>query len=123
MAPKEKQQIEIEKTHSDPLLSFNQAVTVDCSDFLGTALNRNIMANHATRSSTWAFSGQPCPGNDGCRSRLRDRWGIAGRPGRAEDVGGEILVSPHRAGCRSCFEGQMPRGARNFEKIHPRSRR
>jgi hypothetical protein len=38
MAPKEKQKIEIEKTHGDPLLSFNQAVTVDCSDFLGTAL-------------------------------------------------------------------------------------
>src|SRR5206468_7252213 len=38
MAPKEKQQIEIEKTHRDPLPSFNQAVTVDCSDFLGTAL-------------------------------------------------------------------------------------
>ena len=33
-----KQTIEIEKTHGDPLLSFNQAVTVDCSDFLGTAL-------------------------------------------------------------------------------------
>src|SRR5256885_5293119 len=38
MAPKEKQKIEIEKTHRDPLLSFNQAVTVDCSAFLGTAL-------------------------------------------------------------------------------------
>jgi len=38
MAPKEKQKIEIEKTHGDPLLSFHQAVTVDCSDFLGTAL-------------------------------------------------------------------------------------
>jgi hypothetical protein len=38
MAPKEKQKIEIEKSRRDPLLSFNQAVTVDCSDFLGTAL-------------------------------------------------------------------------------------
>src|SRR5438046_9824023 len=38
MAPKEKQTIEIEKTDRDPLPSFNQAVTVDCSDFLGTAL-------------------------------------------------------------------------------------
>ena len=38
MAPKKKQKIEIEKTHRDPLLSFNQAVTGDCSDFLGTAL-------------------------------------------------------------------------------------
>src|SRR5437899_3628610 len=38
MAPKEKQKIEIEKSHRDPLLSLNQAVTVDCSDFLGTAL-------------------------------------------------------------------------------------
>jgi len=41
MAPKEKQKIEIEKSHRDPLLSFNQAVTVDCSDFLGTALVDN----------------------------------------------------------------------------------
>ena len=39
MAPKQRQKIEIEKTHRDPLLSFNQAVTVDCSDFLLTALN------------------------------------------------------------------------------------
>jgi len=39
MAPKEKQTIEIEKTHGDPLLSFYQAVTVDCSDFLGTTLS------------------------------------------------------------------------------------
>ena len=39
MAPKEKQKIEIEKTHRDPFLSLNQAVTVDCSDFLGTALS------------------------------------------------------------------------------------
>jgi hypothetical protein len=38
MAPKENEKIEIEKSHRDPLLSFNQAVTVDCSDFLGTAL-------------------------------------------------------------------------------------
>jgi hypothetical protein len=41
MAPKEKQKIEIEKSHRDPLLSFNQAVTVGCSDFLGTALSEN----------------------------------------------------------------------------------
>jgi len=41
MAPKENEKIEIEKSHRDPLLSFNQAVTVDCSDFLGTALMRN----------------------------------------------------------------------------------
>src|SRR6266478_1287772 len=47
MAPKEKQQIEIEKTHSDPLLSFNQAVTVDCSDFLGTALNADVIEQAA----------------------------------------------------------------------------
>jgi hypothetical protein len=38
MAPKPRQGIEIEKTHRDPLLSFNQPVTADCSDFLGTAL-------------------------------------------------------------------------------------
>ncbi len=41
MAPKEKQLIEIEKSHRDPLLSLNHAVTVDCSDFLGTALKGN----------------------------------------------------------------------------------
>ena len=40
MAPREKQKIEIEKTHRDHLLSFHQAVTVDRSDFLGTALTR-----------------------------------------------------------------------------------
>ncbi len=38
MAPKEEQKIEIEKTHKDHLLSFNQAVTLAFSDFLGTAL-------------------------------------------------------------------------------------
>jgi len=38
MAPKQRQKIEIDKTYRDPLPSFNQAVTVDCSDFLGTAL-------------------------------------------------------------------------------------
>ena len=42
MAPNERQKIEIEKTHRDPLLSFNQAVTVDWSDFLGTALKNNL---------------------------------------------------------------------------------
>jgi hypothetical protein len=41
MAPKETQKIEIEKTHRDPLLSFNQAVTVDGANFLGTALTEN----------------------------------------------------------------------------------
>jgi hypothetical protein len=41
MAPKERQKIEIDKTHRDPLLSFNQLVTADCSDFLGTALVEN----------------------------------------------------------------------------------
>jgi hypothetical protein len=38
MAPKEEQKIQIEKTHKDPLLSIIQAVTLDSSDFLGTAL-------------------------------------------------------------------------------------
>jgi len=42
MAPKVKQKIEIEKSHRDPLLSFNQAVTVDRSDFLGTALTSDL---------------------------------------------------------------------------------
>jgi hypothetical protein len=36
--PREKQKIEIEKTHQDPLPSLNQAVTANCSNFLGTAL-------------------------------------------------------------------------------------
>jgi len=47
MAPKEKQKIEIEKTHGDPLLSFNQAVTVDCPDFLGTALAWKLTSSRA----------------------------------------------------------------------------
>jgi hypothetical protein len=38
MLPKERQNVEIEKTHGDPLHSFNQAVTQNCSDFLGTAV-------------------------------------------------------------------------------------
>ena len=42
MAPKQRPKIEIKKTHRGPLLSFNQAVTVDCSDFLGTALIFNV---------------------------------------------------------------------------------
>jgi hypothetical protein len=52
MAPKEKQKIEIEKSHRDPLLSFNQAVTVDCSDFLGTALtwNKGLLAHDFPKS-------------------------------------------------------------------------
>jgi hypothetical protein len=46
MAPKETQKIEIEKTHRDSLLPFNQAVTVDGASFLGTALIAN---NNAVR--------------------------------------------------------------------------
>ena len=42
---KKKQKIEIEKTHRDPLLSFNQAVTGDCSDFLGTAMTSPYYSN------------------------------------------------------------------------------
>jgi hypothetical protein len=42
MAPKEKRKIEIEKTHGDLLLSFNQAVTLGCWDFFGTALVENL---------------------------------------------------------------------------------
>src|SRR6202521_6125872 len=38
MGPNEKQKIEIEKLHRDPLPHLNQAVTADYSDFLGTAL-------------------------------------------------------------------------------------
>jgi hypothetical protein len=40
MGPNEKQKIEIEKLHRDPLPPLNQAVTADYSDFLGTALIR-----------------------------------------------------------------------------------
>jgi hypothetical protein len=38
MLPKERQEIEIEKPHPDPLLSLHQPVTACCSHFLGTAL-------------------------------------------------------------------------------------
>ena len=41
MGPNEKQKIEIEKLHRDPLPPLNQAVTADYSDFLGTALTLN----------------------------------------------------------------------------------
>src|SRR5213078_4277994 len=61
MAPKEKQTIEIEKTDRDPLLSFNQAVTVDCSDFLGTALFLNEKAEHFC--SVFGVS-KSCPGSE-----------------------------------------------------------
>src|SRR6266581_3710555 len=64
--------------------------------FYRRSFNRNIMEKHATRSSTLALSCQTCFGNDGCRSRLRNPWGIAWRPGRTEDVGGEFLA---RAQC------------------------
>jgi hypothetical protein len=58
MAPKEKQKIEIEKTHRDPLLSFNQAVTVDCSDFLGTALTRKRKAAARLRLPEFFLEGK-----------------------------------------------------------------
>jgi probable addiction module antidote protein len=38
MRPKRKQEIEIEKTHRNPLPSFHQALTQNWLDFLGTAL-------------------------------------------------------------------------------------
>jgi hypothetical protein len=38
MRPNEKQKIEIEKFHRDPLPPLNQGVTEDSLDFLGTAL-------------------------------------------------------------------------------------
>jgi hypothetical protein len=38
MRPKRKQEIEIEKTHRNPLTSFHQALTQNWLDFLGTAL-------------------------------------------------------------------------------------
>jgi hypothetical protein len=38
MGPNEKQKIEIDKLHWDPLPPLNQAVTADYIDFLGTAL-------------------------------------------------------------------------------------
>jgi hypothetical protein len=41
MGPNEKQKIEIEKLHRDPLPALNQAVKADYSDFLGTALSSN----------------------------------------------------------------------------------
>jgi hypothetical protein len=54
MAPKEKQKIEIEKSHRDPLLSFNQAVTVDCSDFLGTALTQKYQSGMLANPGKYA---------------------------------------------------------------------
>jgi hypothetical protein len=42
MGPNEKQKIEIEKLHRDPLPPLNQAVTAGYSDFLGTALMQNL---------------------------------------------------------------------------------
>ena len=59
MAPKQRQKIEIEKTHRDPLLSFNQAVTVDCSDFLGTALICSLKFSKSSANLFW-FSRQNC---------------------------------------------------------------
>ena len=44
MGPNEKQKIEIEKLHRDPLPPLNQAVKADYSDFLGTALRSNLFA-------------------------------------------------------------------------------
>jgi hypothetical protein len=41
MGQKEKQKIEIEKLHPDPLPPLNQTVTADYSDFLGTALSKD----------------------------------------------------------------------------------
>ena len=46
MVPKERQKIEIEKTHTDSLLSLNQTVTANYSDFLGTALLTNDKNPH-----------------------------------------------------------------------------
>jgi len=40
--------------------------------FYRRLFNRNIMENHATRSSTLALSRPTCFGNDCCRSRLRN---------------------------------------------------
>jgi hypothetical protein len=42
MVPKGAQEIEIEKTHGDPLPSLNQAVTGNYANFLGTALNADL---------------------------------------------------------------------------------
>src|SRR6266550_7339637 len=51
---KENQAIEIEKTHRDPLLAFNHAITVDCSDFLGTALVSAISLRNSPDSQPLA---------------------------------------------------------------------
>jgi hypothetical protein len=42
MGPNEKQKIEIEKLHRDPLPPLNQAVTAEYSDFLGTTLIMDV---------------------------------------------------------------------------------
>src|SRR5437762_12009690 len=74
MAPKEKQTIEIEKTDRDPLLSFNQAVTVDCSDFLGTALVNTMYSCPAAR----AKSVKVCASNFDGSNRTEERRVVKG---------------------------------------------
>ena len=52
MGQKEKQKIEIEKLHRDPLPPLNQTVTADYSDFLGTALTANLFFLQENRFCT-----------------------------------------------------------------------
>ena len=90
MAPKEKQTIEIEKTHGDPLLPFNQAVTVDCSDFLGTALSTLRKAIEAMGGKLEIHAKFPAGevrirqfGGLARKRRSRSRGGDAGRRAKA----------------------------------------
>ena len=86
MAPKEKQTIEIEKTDRDPLLSFNQAVTVDCSDFLGTALVNTMYSCPAAR----AKSVKVCASNfDGSNRLGNSRYSASLMPARVSVIMGQ----------------------------------
>jgi hypothetical protein len=57
MRPKRKQEIEIEKTHRNPLTSFHQALTQNWLDFLGTALISGL--NFPTRCF-WVWFSLTC---------------------------------------------------------------
>jgi hypothetical protein len=57
MGHKEKQKIEIEKLHRDPLPPLNQAVTADYSDFLGTLKGAVYLPG---RESTKSLPGTKC---------------------------------------------------------------
>jgi len=109
MAPKQRQKIEIEKTHRDPLLSFNQAVTVDCSDFLGTALvvSQNAILRGDGVSGAFALStthgkdsqiSNPC----GVRERIR---GVTRLPTKGVNPRASKSTTQTFSGVHQFYEG------------------